>query len=224
MPIRVLLVDDHTLVREGVRMLIEGQEDLLLVGEAWDAVGTLEAVERERPDVVLLDLDLGEESGLDLIRSIVASGDETRVLVLTGVRDTGMQRRAVQEGALGVVAKEKAAAVLLSAIRKVHAGEAWVDRAMMGTLLRETRPPQQRADPEAARIASLTPREREVVALVAQGNGTARLATQLGINEKTIRNHLVSIYAKLGVSDRLELAIYAGRHGLATRGGDSQAR
>lgn len=214
-PIRILLVDDHTLVREGVRMLIESQDDLLLVGEAWDAAGTLEAVGRERPDVVLLDLDLGEEGGLDLIRSIVARGDETRVLVLTGVRDPDVQRRAVQEGALGVVAKEKAAAVLLSAIRKVHAGEAWVDRAMMGSLLRETRPARPRPDPEAGRIASLTPREREVVSLVAQGNGTTRLAAHLGINEKTVRNHLVSIYAKLGVTDRLELAIYAGRHGLA---------
>lgn len=215
MPIRILLVDDHTLVREGVRMLIESQDDLVLIGEASDAAGTLAGVERERPDVVLLDLDLGGENGLDLIRSIVAQGDETRVLVLTGVRDTEVQRRALQEGALGVVAKEKAAAVLLSAIRKVHAGEAWVDRAMMGSLLRETRPARQRSDPEAARIASLTPREREVVGLVAQGNGTARLAEHLGINEKTIRNHLVSIYAKLGVTDRLELAIYAGRHGLA---------
>jgi DNA-binding NarL/FixJ family response regulator len=215
--IRILLVDDHTLVREGVRMLIEGQPDLVLVGEAWDRAGALEAVERERPHVVLLDLDLGAESGIDLVREIVALGDDTRVLVLTGVRDPEMQRRAVQEGALGVVAKEKAAAVLLSAIRKVHAGEAWVDRSMVGALLREARPARVRENPEAARIASLTPREREIVELVAQGNGTARLAAQLGINEKTVRNHLVSIYAKLGVSDRLELAIYAGRHGLAAR-------
>jgi DNA-binding NarL/FixJ family response regulator len=214
-PIRIVLVDDHTLVREGVRMLIEGHDDLLLVGEAWDRAGTLETVARERPDMVLLDLDLGGESGLDLVREITALGDETRVLVLTGVRDPEVQRRAVREGALGVVAKEKAASVLLSAIRKVHAGEVWVDRGMVGSLLREARAALPREDPEAAKIATLTPRERDVVGLVAQGNGTARLAARLGINEKTVRNHLVSIYAKLGVADRLELAIYAGRHGLA---------
>ena len=214
-PIRILLVDDHTLVREGVRMLIEGHEDLLLVGEAWDRAGALEVVERERPDLVLLDLDLGGESGLDLVREIVSRSYETRVLVLTGVRDTDVQRRAVQQGALGIVAKEKAAAVLLSAIRKVHAGEAWVDRSMVGSILREARGMRPRVDPEAAKIATLTQRERELIRLVAQGNGTARLAVALGISEKTVRNHLVSIYAKLDVTDRLELAIYAGRHGLA---------
>lgn len=213
--IRILLVDDHTLVREGVRMLVEGHDDLELVGEAWDRAGTLAGIERERPDLVLLDLDLGAESGLDIVREIAAAGEEPRVLVLTGVRDPEIQRRAVQLGAMGVVAKEKAAAVLLSAIRKVYAGEAWIDRGMMGSLLREVRPARPREDPEAARIATLTTREREIIALVAQGAGTARLASELGINEKTVRNHLVSIYAKLGVADRLELAIYAVRHRLA---------
>jgi two-component system nitrate/nitrite response regulator NarL len=214
-PIRILLVDDHAVVREGVRMLIEGQDDLELVGEAWDRAGTAAAIARERPDLVLLDLDLGGESGLDLLREIGALSPETRILVFTGARDRDVHQRAVQLGAQGVVSKEKAASVLLTAIRKVHSGEAWIDRTMMSSLLRDARQGRERSDPEAAKIRSLTPRETEIVRLVAQGNGTRRLAEELGVSEKTVRNHLVSIYDKLGVSDRLELAIYAVRHGLA---------
>jgi two-component system, NarL family, nitrate/nitrite response regulator NarL len=214
-PIRILLVDDHAVVREGVRMLIEGQDDLELVGEAWDRAGTAAAIARERPDLVLLDLDLGGENGLDLLREIGALSPETRILVFTGVRDRDVHQRAVQLGAQGIVSKEKAASVLLTAIRKVHSGEAWIDRTMVSSLLRDARQSRERSDPEAARIRSLTPRESEIVRLVAQGNGTRRLAEQLGVSEKTVRNHLVSIYDKLDVSDRLELAIYAVRHGLA---------
>jgi len=215
-PIRIVLVDDHAMVREGVRMLIEGQGDLALVGEAWDRAGALAVVARERPDLVLLDLDLGAESGLDLIGAIAGADPEARVLVFTGVRDADLHRRAVHLGALGVVPKEQAASVLLSAIRKVHAGEAWIDRSMMASVLQESRQSRRQVDPEVPKLASLTAREREIIALVAQGNGTRPIAAELGISEKTVRNHLVSIYSKLHVSDRLELAIYAVRHGLAT--------
>jgi DNA-binding NarL/FixJ family response regulator len=214
--IRILLVDDHAVVREGVRMLLEGQSDMDLVGEAADRAGTLAQLEQARPDLVLLDLDLGGESGLDLLREIGAAVPDARILVFTGVRDRDVHRRAIQLGAHGIVSKEKAASVLVTAIRKVYAGEAWIDRTMMTALLQEVRQPRRReTDPEAARIASLTPREREIVVLIAKGTGTRRLAAELGVSEKTVRNHLVSIYGKLGVSDRLELAIYAVRHGLA---------
>lgn len=215
--IRILLVDDHPLVREGVRMFVEAQADMRLVGERSDRAGALELLERERPDVVLLDLDLGggPDGGMELLRELIERDAETRVLVFTGLRDADLHRRAVRLGALGVVPKEEAPSVLLAAIRKVHAGEAWIDRKVVASLLQEVRQGRAPSDPEQRKIADLTAREREIVALVAQGAGTQRLAEQLGIAEKTIRNHLVSIYAKLGVSDRLELAIYAGRHGLA---------
>jgi DNA-binding NarL/FixJ family response regulator len=213
--IGILLVEDHPLVREGVRMLIEAQPDMLLLGECADRATALQAIGRRRPDLVLLDLDLGADSGLDLLAELIEQDPAMRVLVFTGMRDPDLHRRAVQVGALGVVPKEQATSVLLAAIRKVHAGEAWIDRKVVTALLQEARLARQYGDPEQRKIAELTAREREIVALVAQGNGTRQLAERLGIADKTIRNHLVSIYAKLGVSDRLELAIYAGRHGLA---------
>jgi len=219
--IDILLVDDHPLVREGVRMLIEAQADMRLVGESADRAGTLAALRSRRPDLVLLDLDLGADSGLDLLRELVEQDAELRVLVFTGLRDPDLHRRAIELGALGVVPKEQATSVLLAAIRKVHAGEAWIDRKLVTSLLQDARRVRER-DPEERRIAELTAREREIVALVAQGNGTRQLSERLGIADKTIRNHLVSIYAKLGVSDRLELAIYAGRHGLAGRNGATE--
>ena len=213
--IGVLLVEDHPHVREGVRMLIEAQPDMLLFGECADRETALRAIAARRPDLVLLDLDLGADSGLDLLGELIEQDATLRVLVFTGMRDPDLHRRAVQLGALGVVPKEQATSVLLAAISKVHAGEAWIDRKVVTALLQEARLARQHGDPEQRKIAELTAREREIVALVAQGNGTRQLAERLGIADKTIRNHLVSIYAKLGVSDRLELAIYAGRHGLA---------
>ncbi|RIL04005.1 MAG: DNA-binding response regulator [Proteobacteria bacterium] len=214
-PIRILLVDDHPLVREGVRMLVEAQPDMDLRAESADRVSALAALRRERPDLILLDLDLGADDGLDLLRELLRLDPDLRVLVFTGLRDRELHQRAVELGALGVVPKEQATSVLLAAIRKVHAGEAWIDRKVVASLLQQARRAPQQSDPEQRKIAALTARERELVALVAQGNGTRRLSERLGITDKTIRNHLVSIYAKLGVSDRLELAVYAGRHGLA---------
>lgn len=214
--IRIVLIDDHALVREGVRLLLESQVDLALVGEASHRAEALDLVTREQPDVVLLDLDLGGDDGLELIRELPAVASDTRVLVLTGVRDVAVHREAARRGAAGIVAKEKASSVLITAIRKVHAGELWIDRGMVAAVLRDLRQAREREDPEAAKIATLTAREREIVALIARGLGTARITERLAISEKTVRNHLVSVYSKLGVSDRLELAIYAARHGLAS--------
>ena len=216
--IGVLLVDDHPLVREGVRMLIEAQPDMRLLADCSDRAGAVAAIGRQQPDIVLLDLDLGDEDGLDLLRELIARDPGLRVLGFTGMRDPELHKLAVQLGARGVVPKEHATSVLLAAIRKVHAGEAWIDRKLVASLLQDARLARQRGDPEQRKIEELTAREREIVALVAQGNGTRQISERLGIADKTIRNHLVSIYAKLGVSDRLELAIYAGRHGLADVG------
>ncbi|MCZ7572244.1 MAG: response regulator transcription factor [Ardenticatenaceae bacterium] len=216
--IRVLIVDDHAVVRTGLRMLIETRPGLVVVGEAGNRADALAAAARQHPGIILLDLDLGAENGLDFLPELLSTAGESRVIVLTGLRDTEVHHRAVHLGAMGLVLKEQAAEVLLKAIEKVYAGETWLDRTMTASVLAQlARAREARAaDPEAAKIATLTEREREVVALVGEGLKNRQIAERLSISETTVRHHLTSIFSKLEVSDRLELLIYAYRHDLAT--------
>jgi two-component system, NarL family, nitrate/nitrite response regulator NarL len=215
--ITILLVDDHVIVRQGLRMLLENHADLVVVGETGRCGEALEIAAREHPAIVLLDLDLGADTGLRIIPELTAAGTGARVLVLTGLRDAEVQRKAVWLGASGVVRKDQATESLVKAVRCVHAGEVWLDRELTASVFQEMRQKLagQPLDDEAGRVASLTRREREIVGLVAQGYGTHRMAEMLFISEKTVRNHLASIYDKLHVSERLELALYATKHGLA---------
>jgi two-component system nitrate/nitrite response regulator NarL len=214
---RVLIIDDHAIVRTGLRMLLESQAGITVVGEAANRTDALATAVREQPDIILLDLDLGGESSLDCLPELLAVASEARVLILTGVCDPELHRRAVYLGAMGLVLKEKAVAVLLQAIEKVRAGEVWLEGAMIASVLREMTQTREtlQTDPEAARIAMLTEREREIVALVGQGLRYKQVAERLFISEITVRHHLTAIFAKLRVADRLELVIYAYRHGLA---------
>jgi DNA-binding NarL/FixJ family response regulator len=214
--VRILLVDDHAIIRSGLKMLIESQSGLRIVGEASDRAGALAIASRERPDLVLLDLDLGSESGIDLIPYLRSAAPQARILVLTGLRDTEVHRNALRLGAMGIVQKEMAGEVLLKAIQKVHAGEAWLDRSSIANLLSEIADvDSSRPDPEVARIAALSPREREVITLIGEGLNNKKIAERLKISETTVRHHLTSIFAKLGVSDRLELLVYAYKNRLA---------
>lgn len=217
-PTRILLVDDHSIVRAGLRMLIESQATMKIIGEAGNAADALALVAREQPDVVLLDLALGGDNGLDLLPGILAAATKTRVLVLTGVTDTAIHRQALQLGAMGLVLKEKAADVLLKAIEKVHGGEVWFDRQLMGSVLTTMTRPHRRTerDGDARNIATLTARECEVVSLIGEGLKNKQIAARLSISEVTVRHYLTSVFAKLGVTDRLELIIYAYRHALAS--------
>jgi two-component system, NarL family, nitrate/nitrite response regulator NarL len=216
-PIRILIVDDHTIVREGLRMLIENEPEMVIVGEAGNSADALAIAVREQPDVIVLDLDLGGEDAIGSLQALIASSERSRVLILTGVNDPEKHRRAVHLGAVGVLLKDQAGKTLIKAIRKVLAGEVWLERSMTAHILTDfTRADERRRnDPEAAKIETLTEREREVIALIAEGLTTKRIAERLFISEKTVSNHLTAIYNKLGVSSRLELAIYASRHGLA---------
>ena len=214
--VRILLIDDHAIIRSGLKMLIESQPGLRVVGEASDRAGALSLAAREQPDIILLDLDLGAESGLELIPLLRNSTSQARVLVLTGLRDPEIHRNALRLGAMGIVQKEMAGDVLLKAIQKVHAGEAWLDRLSIANLLEEIAEVERgRPDPEASRIASLSPREREVINLIGEGLNNKKIAERLKISETTVRHHLTSIFAKLGVSDRLELLVYAYKNRLA---------
>ncbi|MDP9315224.1 MAG: response regulator transcription factor [Chloroflexota bacterium] len=215
--IRILLVDDHTIVRSGLRMLISSEPGLKVVGEADGRASALDSSARLQPDIILLDLDLGGESSLDFLPDLLANVPQARVILLTGTRNPDEHVRAVRLGAMGVVLKEQAAEVLIRAIQKVHAGEAWLDPTLTARLLTGMAPGRgaRQVDPEAIKIAALTDREREVIALICEGLQNKTIGQRLFISETTVRHHLTSIFSKLGLENRLELVIYAYRHGLA---------
>ena len=215
--VRLMLVDDHALVRAGLRMLVESRPDFTVVAEADGGAAALEAAFRERPDLILLDLDLGSDSGIDLIQGLIAAAPGVRVLMLTGMKDPTLHRRAFTLGAVGLVEKDKAAEVLLKAIERVHAGEVWIDRSMMAEVIVEFSRPRKAdvADEEATKIRLLSARERDVIALLAEGLNNKNIAARLFVSETTVRHHLSSIFTKLGVKDRLELVVYAYRHKIA---------
>lgn len=249
--IRLLLVDDQVIVREGLRLLLENQAGLTVAGEAATCQDAVALAAREQPDIILLDLDLGATHGLDCLPELLAVAPHARVLILTGVYDLDIHHQAVGRGAVGIVRKMEAADILVKAIRKVNVGEVWLDGALMARVLNDLwrvrtgqpmevlamathavspmrlSPPQREVvemwshqiEPptpdEAARIAQLTEREREVIGLIGEGLRNQQIADRLSISVITVRHHLSSIFSKLDVGDRFELAIYAYRHGLA---------
>ena len=213
--LRILIVDDHRVVRAGLRMLIEAQ-GMQVVGLAGNRAEAVELAGREQPDLILLDLDLAGEDGLSFLPELKAAATNSRVLVLTGIRDQEVHRRAMKLGAVGVVLKDQATEVVIKAITKVCAGEVWLDRATMGNLFIEmTKKGSGDADPDEARIKSLTEREHQVIGLISEGLKNKQIAERLFISETTVTHHLSSIFSKLDVSDRLELVIYAFGHNLA---------
>jgi two-component system, NarL family, nitrate/nitrite response regulator NarL len=217
-PIRVLLIDDHRSILWGLERLIEsGKPVMEVVGTATNCVDALKLIDEAAPDLILLDLGLGDQSGVDEIPNLIARS-RARILVLTGVRDQSVHDKAVLAGASGVVEKEAPAETILAAIEKVHEGQLWLDRVATGRIFLEMSRENstQVVDPERVKIQSLTDREREIVAVSAShaGANAKSIAEMLYISEHTLRNHLTSIYDKLDVANRLELFAYAHKHGL----------
>jgi two-component system, NarL family, nitrate/nitrite response regulator NarL len=215
--VNILIVDDHAVIRAGLRLLIETNKLFEVCGEAGNCRTAVEVAESSQPDLILLDIDLDGENSLQCMPDLLRAALASRVLVLTGLNDARLHAQALKAGAMGLVLKEKAADVLLKAIEKVHYGEVWFDRTTMGSVLAQMSRSGGRAaeDPEGAKISSLTDREREVVTLIGEGLKNRQIAERLFISETTVRHHLTSVFDKLGVSDRLELVIYAYRHNLA---------
>ena len=216
--IGVLIVDDHIIVRSAVRLLIEKQPGLAVVGEAGNKAEAVAIAKREQPEIILLDLCLGEEDGIDAIPELLAVSPESKIIMLTGARDHEEHMRAVRQGAMGVVTKEAAVNLLLKAIERVHKGELWLDRnstaALVSGLRREVQSPKETAEPDAA--SQLTSREREIIGLVGKGLRNKQIADRLCISEATVRHHLTSILKKLDVCDRLELLIFAYENNLVS--------
>jgi NarL family two-component system response regulator LiaR len=205
--IRVLIADDHAVVRQGLCTFLDVQEEIEVVGEAADGEEALAAVERIGPDVVLMDLAMPGVDGVEAIRRMRERGDAARVIVLTSFVEDDRLFPAVRAGAAGYLLKDVQPEELVSAIRAVHAGESPIDPAVAGRLLESV---ALRDDAHA----ELTAREREVLCLVARGRPNKLIARDLGVSEKTVKTHVSNILAKLGVDDRTQAALYAVRIGL----------
>jgi DNA-binding NarL/FixJ family response regulator len=204
----VFLIDDHPLVREALNMLADSADDLRVVGSAESASGAIEPLQRLSPDLVLLDIDLGHEDGLEWLPRVAAAAPGTRILILTALREPARDEEALRAGARGLVLKSAPPATLLQAIRGVATGALWFDTSALARV-------QGASTPAGEKGSSLTARERELVSLIAEGLRNDDIARRLGITPKTVKNHLTALFEKVGVSSRLELVVYAYQHRLA---------
>jgi len=214
--IRILVADDHAIFRDGLRKLLEGADDIQIVGEASNGVECTKMLAKLKPDILLLDLRMPEKDGLGVLEEVNFDTLPTRVIVLTAAEDDRDVVRAMRLGARGVVLKQSASDLLLKSIRKVHEGEIWLDNRMTAEVIdafkKSSEAGQRREKP------LLSDREKEIVQLVAQGFRNREIGEKLFISEQTVKNHLHNIFDKLGVSDRLELALYAIHHRLIDQG------
>jgi NarL family two-component system response regulator LiaR len=211
-PIRVLIADDHALVRKGIAALLAQEPDLLVVGEADNGRTAIDRTAALQPDVVLMDLVMPEMDGIDAIRAILAVQPEMRILVLTGFANNENVFPAVKAGALGYLLKDANPEMLIQAIRQVANGESSLHPLIARKILHELAHPADSPSP----IQHLTEREQEVLRLVAQGFSNREIAEQLVITEMTVRSHVSNILSKLHLVSRIQAALYALRTGLAT--------
>src|SRR5262245_34619152 len=219
MPIGVLLIDDDVLVREALGVLLRVRAGLKVVGEAGRRSEALEIAAREKPDVILLALNLDKcDGGLNLVPELLsAAGNQARVLLLTDRHDSTTHCQAARLGAMGIVLKTQTSEELFKAINKVYAGEVWLDRSLTAILIRSIARNDQQAKQvhaEAAALDLLTHREWEVATLAGEGLRSKEIGQRLFISEITVRHHLTSIFSKLDVSNRLGLILFFSRQKL----------
>ena len=214
-PIRVLLVDDHPTSREPLAALLEREGDVAVVGEAGSLAEARALLGRVLVDVAVVDLDLPDGSGVELIRGLRRANPAASALVLTASRDRVVHARAVEAGAAGVLTKAARTREIVEAIRRLHAGDTLISPREAVELLRLAGEERERGRAERQALARLTPREREVLRLLAEGLDNKAIADRLSLSPDTARTHVVKLLAKLGVESRLQAALLALRHGLA---------
>jgi two-component system, NarL family, nitrate/nitrite response regulator NarL len=214
--IRVLIADDHPIVRDGLAKLLSLEEDVIVVGEASDGCEVLDKVQELDPDVLLLDLRMPNLDGLSALQALQQTNKRTRVIILTASEDKNEFVQAMKLGCSGIVLKQTAPELIVKSIRKVHGGEIWLDSHTTAAVMRQFAAPGEigGGSGKSRERSPLSQREREIVQLVAQGYKNKEMAEKMFISEQTVKNHLHNIFDKLGVSDRLELALYAIHKGL----------
>lgn len=209
MAIRILIVDDHGVLRAGLRALLNSEADLEVVGEAVDGSDGLEQAARLQPDVVLLDISMPGMSGIEVTRRLAGQFPEIRILLLTIHEDTSLLREAIQAGAAGYILKRAVENELIDAIRAVAAGKIYVHPAMTRALLEEQQPPVRKT-PEV----TLTQRERDVLRLLVKGYTNRQIADELTLGVRTVESHRANLMTKLDLHSRVELVRYAAENGI----------
>src|SRR5215469_730438 len=218
--VRIVIADDHPIVRDGLKKLLLLEDDFEIVGEAGDGREVLSKVQEVDPDVLLLDLRMPNLDGLAALQALQQTNKRTRVIVLTASEDKNEFVQAMKLGCSGIVLKQTAPELIIKSIRKVHGGEIWLDSHTTAAVMRQFAAPGEvgsgSGTGKSRERSPLSHREREIVQLVAQGYKNKEMAEKMFISEQTVKNHLHNIFDKLGVSDRLELALYAIHNNLHT--------
>jgi DNA-binding NarL/FixJ family response regulator len=210
-PIRIFLLDDHEIVRRGIRDLLEAQDDLIVVGEAGTAAEALDGIPRLLPDVAVLDARLPDGSGIEVCRDVRAAHPEVHVIILTSFDDDEALFSAIMAGAAGYALKQIRGNDLVEAVRQVAAGGSLLDPAVTAQVLDRIRNAPAPKDP----LAELTPQERKILALIGQGMTNRQIASEMYLAEKTVKNYVSQLLSKLGLQRRTQAAVLAEKHGLS---------
>ena len=222
MPIRILIADDHALLRQGIKNALSLEADLEVIGEASNGEEVLNQVAHLKPDIVLLDINMPKGNGLEITRQLAANFPSVRCIILTIHDDEYYVLEVIKAGASGYLLKEVEAAMLIEAIRVVHAGESFIYPTLAKKLFTQIsrqekeQPSEQAVTPRRRHEGQLTYREIEVLQLMAQGLSNQDMASRLFLSEKTVKNHLTNIFRKIHVTDRTQAVIYAIKHKIVT--------
>lgn len=208
-PIRILIADDHNLIREGIKRILGFHEDLSLVGEAVDGIGAEGAVGTLRPDILVMDVNMPGKSGLQVLQTLRKAGSPVKVIFLTVAGDQQTLMEAVHLGAEGYLLKDSDIQELVRAIREVHSGENYIDQRLVKLMMRNF---AERTAAEANPLKELTPRELEILYFTSQGLSNREVGERLFLSEKTVKNNLILIFRKLGVKDRVQATLLALKH------------
>lgn len=211
MPIRILLADDHGILRAGLRNLLNAEPDFEVVGEAADGIQALEMAEQTDPDLILVDINMPNMGGIEMLQQLRAKQNATKVLMLTVHEDDGLLKKAIRAGASGYLVKRAAESDLIHAIRTVMQGDMYVHPSMTRALLKDL-VPAPLSNP--AGDNTLTHREIEILRMVARGYTNNQIAQKLSISARTVEGHRANLMGKLGLHSRVELVEYAEQHGL----------
>ena len=216
MPIRILIADDHALLRQGIRNFLSLESDFEIIGEAADGEETISRAHELRPDILLLDINMPKGNGIEVATRLRETHPEIRILALTIHDDENYMMKMIQSGAAGYLLKDVEPSMMVQAIRRVHAGESFVEPSLTAKLFRGiTDREAQKPAPQATGMSEsdkLSAREIEVLRLIGRGMSNAEIARELYLSEKTVKNHLTNIFRKIQVSDRTQAVLFAIKH------------